>query len=642
MRFVFAIVSFVLAFVLIGYGVAQRTIFAGPDHVTASVSIDSKAPVTVIDGTILNAKPGHQTVEISGASKIFAAYGRTQDVHAWVGNASYNRIGFNSDKQVLTSTTVTGKPDASTPDSNTSDAGAPATSSPQESTPAPGSADAGTADSGSVDSGKSDSSKTTANAQLRVPDPHGSDLWLDERSSDSVLEYTMNVPKGISVIIASDGSHAAPSKVAVRWPLDNRTPWSGPLVIAGVLLLLIGLGLYLWALYHLRKARGPRRKSPKMPKVPRQRRYKPRRTVPPVSGNGRRRSTHRRMIAVVPVLVISSLALSGCSPDAWPAFLGGSGNKPVPTATAKPDVTSNQQQPAVTFPQLKQIVAKASTTAAKADETLDTALLETRFAGPALELRKTNYELRKKDSTIAAPAAIPQSEVEIALPQQSDGWPRTVFTVLVNPKDKTVSPMALMLQQAAPRDNYKISYAIGLEPKIVLPHLAAKEVGAPRLLPDNKLELLPPGKIGTAYGDLLLKGPDSEFAKYFDTSNDHFEKTQGVEAKKARKAGMPAKVGIDFSNEAGAGETIAFGTNNSGAIVATNLTQIETAIPTEAGASLNSGSLVKTLTGITSTLKGLVTYYGDQLLFYVPKAGSNQKIVLLGAVEGIISAKEKP
>jgi hypothetical protein len=631
LRFIFAIVSFVLAFVLIGYGVAQRTIFAGPDHVTASVSVDSKAPVTIIDGDVLNAKPGHQTVEVSGSAKIFAAYGRTQDVRAWVGDATHNEIGFNAEKQKLTSKTVTSKPDSGKPDSGTPATPAPDATAPTTSTPTPGEADSGTSGS--------DSEKT--NAQLTVPDPHGSDLWLDERSSDGVLEFTMNVPKGISVIIASDGTKPAPAKVAIRWPLDNRTPWSGPLVIAGVLLLLIGLGLYLWALYHLRKARGPRRKSPKMPKVPRQRRYKPRRTKAPAVTSGRRRSTHRRMIAVIPALLISSLALSGCSPDAWPTFLGGTGTTPVATATAKPELTSNQQRPAVTVPQLKQIVAKASITAAKADETLDTTLLATRFTGPALAARTTNYELRKKDNTVKALAAIPQSELEIALPQQSDGWPRTVFSVLVNPKDKTVSPMALMLQQATPRDNYKISYAIGLEPKIVLPHLAPAAIGAPRLLPDNKLELLPPGKIGTAYGDLLLKGPDSEFAKYFDTSNDHFEKGQGFEAKTARKAGMPAKVGVDFSNEAGPGETIAFGTNNSGAIVATNLIQIETVIPTEAGASLNSGGLVKTLSGVSSTLKGLVANYGDQLLFYVPKAGSKQKIVLLGAVETIISAKEK-
>ncbi|MEO7121676.1 MAG: hypothetical protein ABI400_00875 [Lacisediminihabitans sp.] len=585
MRFILAIVSFVLAFFLIGFGVAQRTIFAGPDHVTASVSLTSKAPVTIIDGATLNARPGHQTLDISGAKNIFAAYGRTGDVRAWVGDASYNKITYNRTTSALTSKLVKGK-------------------------------------------------------ESKVPDPRGSDLWLEEHSSEVGLSFTANVPKGISVIIASDGAKAAPSSVAIRWPLDNRTPWSGPLVIAGVLLLLVGLGLYLWALYHLRKSRGPRRKSPKMPKLPKQRSYKPRRTKPPEITSGRRSSRKRRMIAVLPVLVAGTLALSGCSAGSAPAFLGG-GSKPTPSATVAPDVTNNQQAPAVTVPQLKEIVANVSKIAAKADETTDETLLATRFAGAALQLRTANYEIRKKDSTVAALAAIPSGEVEVALPQQSNSWPRTVFTVLGHPKDKTFAPVALMLQQETPRDNYKVTYAMGLEAKVVLPKMASAQIGAPQLLPDNKFYLLSPGKVGAAYGDILLKGPSSEYAKYFDTSNDRFAKVQGFDAKQTRKASIPDKATIEFSNEPGLAEPIAFGTNNSGAIVAVNINQIETVAPSEAGASVGSTGLVKTLSGVSTTLKGLVSTYGDQLLFYVPKADSNQKIVLLGDADGIISAKEK-
>lgn len=586
MRFVFAIVSFVLAFLLIGYGVAQRTIFAGPDHIKATVSLSSSAPVTIIDGKTLNANAGHQTLEVSGAKKIFAAYGRTADVMAWVGDASYNKIGYNAETLALTNKVVKGK-------------------------------------------------------ESKVPSPQGSDLWLEEHSSDIMLSFTANVPKDISVIITSDGTKAAPTDVAIRWPLDNRTPWSGPLVIAGVILLLVGLGLYLWALYHLRKARGPRRKSPKMPKLPKQRRYKPRRTKPPEITSGRRSARKSRMVAVIPVLLAGSLALSGCSVGSLPSFLGGAGNTPSATATATPDVTSNQQDPAVTSPQFKEIIAKVSEVAAEADKATDEKLLATRFTGPALELRTANYEIRKKDSTVAALAAVPSGEIKVVLPQQSDSWPRTVFTVLTNPKDKTVSPVALMLQQETPRDNYKVMYAMGLEAKVVLPNVASVTIGAPQFLPDYKALLLPPSKVAAAYGDILLKGPTSEFAKYFDTRNDRFVKDQGFEAKQARKAAMPDKSAIEFSTEAGVGQSIALGTNNSGAIMAVSINQIETVTPTEAGASLNSTGLVKTLSGVNTTLKGLVATYGDQLLFYVPKAGSNQKIVLLGDMDGIISAKEK-
>jgi hypothetical protein len=98
---------------------------------------------------------------------------------------------------------------------------------------------------------------------------------------------------------------------------------------------------------------------------------------------------------------------------------------------------------------------------------------------------------------------------------------------------------------------------------------------------------------------------------------------------------------MTFSNAAGSGQTIVFGTNDSGAIVAVDLNETETVTPTEAGASINPEGATKTLSAITATAKGIVSVHGDQLLFYVPKLGSTQKVVLLGYAEGLISAKEK-
>lgn len=88
---------------------------------------------------------------------------------AWVGDTSYNRVGFNRDKSSLTTKLITGK-------------------------------------------------------SSNVPNPQGSDLWLDEFSETNSLNFTVNVPDDISVIIVSDGSSAAPSNLSIRWPLDNRTP----------------------------------------------------------------------------------------------------------------------------------------------------------------------------------------------------------------------------------------------------------------------------------------------------------------------------------------------------------------------------------------------------------------------------------
>ena len=588
MRFIAAIISFVLAFGLIAYGIAQRTVLAKADSITASETLRTDATVTIIDSSTLRALPGRQNIQISGAKKIFEASGRTADVLAWVGDASYNKIGFNREKSTLTNTLVTGK-------------------------------------------------------MTKVPDPTNSDLWLDQNSGrGNTLDLTMNVPDGISLIIVSDGKNPAPSGISIRWPLDNRTPWSGPLIVGGIVLLLIGIALYLWGLAQIRRARGPRRKNPKMPKVPRQRQRscRPRkpRAVAPVAG---RRARRRRMIAVVPVLLIGALGLSGCTADSWPNFVSGASSSTpsaTPAATAAPG--ADAQPPVVTVPQLKLIVSRISAVAAKADAAKNVDLIKTRFNGPALDLRLANYAIRKVDDTQPALAAIPAGNAIIVLPQQSKGWPRTVFTVLQNPTDKTIAPVGLMLEQATPRDPYKVEYATAFAAGVALPKLAAANLGAPRLRPDVKLLELEPSKLALAYGDIIEKGPASESNKYFNTKNDKLIGLIGVDARKALQAALPATAKMAFANSDGPYDSIALGSNNSGAVVAAYLNETVTVTPVQAGAAVNPEGAVKSLSGITGTTKGTVAVYGDQLLFYVPSSTSNQKITLLGFATGLISAEE--
>ena len=91
MRFVIAIVLFVAAFFAIGLGIAQRTVLAGPDSFSTSVTTGS-APITVVDGAVLNALPGTQSVTVSGEGDIFLAYGRTSDVLGWIAELPYNHV----------------------------------------------------------------------------------------------------------------------------------------------------------------------------------------------------------------------------------------------------------------------------------------------------------------------------------------------------------------------------------------------------------------------------------------------------------------------------------------------------------------------------------------------------------------------
>lgn len=571
MRFVFAIISFVIAAVLIGAGIAQRTILLEPDEVSLSTESTTGAAVTVIDGAALNAFDGAQSLTVSGSDTILAAYGRTSDVVAWVGDAQYTEIGYDAEAGALTSTLVSG-------------------------------------------------------SEKEVPTIEGSDLWLDEFSRNDLLNLTVKVPSDVSFILISDGTKPAPADVVLSWPVDNSTPWAGPLIVAGAVVLLLGLAFLLWATNHMRSSRGPRRKPQKMPKVPRKPLYKP----------AGRRAGRSAMVAV-PMVLVGALTLAGCSADFWPGT--GDAAEPTPTASAVPEGT-DAPPPAATVKQVERIVAAISKTTADADAAKDTTLLATRFEGAALELRTANYAITTADPSAAALAAIPAGPVKVTLPQQTDSWPRTVFAVIQDDTDSTIPPVALFLEQEDPRSNYKVSYAITLEPSAVLPKVAPATIGTSRLDDDSPVLRISPDDLALGYADILEKDVDSDSYLDFEAEGDSLRSNVGVTYKAGVRASLPTTASVAFGHALGAAEPITLATNDAGALMAVNLNETTTVTPVEAGAAVNPTGQVKALSGLAISTKGVVATYGDQLLFYVPPAGSSEKIVLLGYTQGLVKAGE--
>ncbi|MGV8884222.1 MAG: hypothetical protein ACOH1T_01360 [Microbacteriaceae bacterium] len=599
MRFVLAIVSFVVAALAIGLGFAQKTVFALPNETSANITaIDTGAKVTIIDGSTLNANPRSQTVAISGAPKVFAAYGRTSDIMAFVGSASYNSLKYDTETGRLKNTFTEG----------------------------------------------TDEEITTA---------EGSDLWYLDYAKENDLRITINVPADVSLIIMSDGVEPAPSRVALTWPVDNSTPWATPLIIGGAIVLLFGLGMLFWAVHHVHSARGPRRKQQKMPKLPRQPRYKPSRVRPKALGVGGpkaidssprgRRSSRTGMIAALPVVLVASLALSGCSADFW----AGRGIPDAPVS-ATPEVAADEgaqlETPAVTAPQAKRIISRIAAVALEADEAKDPTLIASRFAGPALDLRVANYKMRKADKKITALTAIPTDDFRVILPQQSDSWPRTVFAVVENFANEETKEtnyfMSLVMIQDDPRSQYKVHYAMALEPGAVIPKVAAANVGTGRVGEEIGLFTIPPAELALAYADVLTLDTESEWADLFAVEGDSFRTEVGLAAKKALQKKLPSTAKLTFENSVGPGQVVALPTADQGALVAVNLNETQVVKSVETGAAVNAPKAVKALLGKSLSTKGLRAVYGDQLLFYVPSLGSGDKIQLLGYSQGLISASE--
>ena len=589
MRFVLAIVSFVIAALLIGLGIAQKTVFAAPDQVTASTSITTDAPVTVVSGEALNAYPRSQFVQVSGSDEYFVAYGRTTDVVAWIGDASYNDVTYDAKTAALKSTLKSG-------------------------------------------------------SESEVPSPVDSDLWLASYTNQGAM--TINVPEDFSLIVVTDGVKPAPAEVSVTWPVDNSTPWANTFVVAGGVFLLIGLLLLVWAIAHIRKSRGPRRKSQKMPKLPRQPRYKPVKAKPKeLDANAKGRRSISPRVAIVPVVLITAITLGGCSSDFW------AGREPLaaPSASADPvadaEETAQIDPPAVTEQQAKRIIDDLISVTAEADSSLNDDLAKTRLEGPALDVRLANYAVRRADSGRPAIEPIPDGKITLTLPQQTDNsWPRAVLAVIEDPATtddgNTVPPVAVMLIQDDPRSNYKAQYVIRLEPGAEITGVAPAAIGAGRLQLDSKFLAVEPQAIGAAYSDILINDTASASNDLFQAEGDTLRTDLG----KAYKDGisLPNTASVEFAPSEATGPLVALSTNDSSALVTVNINEDQTVKVVEAGAVTKPPADVKALTGKAESNKGFKATYGFQLLFLVPSVDTGGKIILLGYSQGLVSASELP
>ena len=587
MRFVWAIIAFVLATLMIGAGVAQRTILEAPATETATLATDADAPYVLIDGAVLASHPGAQTLRIAGDGPVFAAYGRTQDIAAWLAPTEYVHVTLGAEDLPVSETV--------------------AASAPVEG-------DAPTAA------------------------PAGSDLWLDEFEQDGSLATTLRLPADMSVLVASDGTAAAPSELSVTWPTGATTPWAGPLLAGGILMAVVGLVLYILALRHVRRSRGPRRKG--LPTTATQpidlSVEEAEKGVITAAPARKRLGRGRRPFVALSALLVGGIALTGCSPDAWPDLQP----EATPSPSASVIVPEGQGAPAVTKTQAERILGRISEQVTAADEAKDPKAAALRLTGPALTERETNYRLRTELPDADPLPAIPAGTMTALLPQAKNDWPR-MFMAVVEDADGVATVMTAT--QSDPWAEYKVAYISSLRADATM-NLAAEYVGAVAVEPNSPFLLMPPENLAAAYADVLDKGDKSEFAALFDEKTDTFRslvaENRAAVLKKFNETGEETGR-VSFLAEPGDSEPLSLVTLDSGAIVAVTVTENETAVPTDDDAVIKLGEnvVVKALSGVSQSSTGFQTRYTDQLYFFVPAQGSNDKIQLLASRSNVLDAK---
>lgn len=618
MRFVWAVAAFVLAAVLIGAGIAQRTIFVGADTIETEISTSDGLPYTLVEGAVLTSMPGSQTLTASvDSGPVYASYGRTADVSAWLSDVSYTRVTLDDAGEVVTEVVE-----------------------PEQDAPADPATEAPATEDTTTDAA-ADQAATDAPTGRN---PAGSDLWLDEFTDEGTLTAKLQLPDTMSVLLASDGTAPAPETIGIRWPLDNSTPWAGPLIVAGGILMLLGVFLYLLGIRHARRSRGPRRKGIPQPVT------QPIDTIPAddaeakgvISSGPSRRALRggTRGFVVIPSLAIAGLLFTGCTAESWPQI--GPSATPSPSASVIAD--DEQDAPAVTETQAKRILAKVAQTVSEADLAADGELAATRLAGAVLDERKANYLIRSKVADHPALAAIPTEPLQIVLPQAYDEWPRTIMTVVGEEGETTVAPTVAVLTQQDAWSEYKLTYLASLAASAEFPGgVAPATIGAALVPPESPFLVLEPKALAAAYADVIDKGAESSFASLFEEDGDQF-RVKVAEDRRNRLEQFNqtgAETGsLTFSSAAGAYPAVGLATLESGAIVAVSLTETDTVKPTNSDAviKLDGNPTAEALAGTASSASGFQTNFSDQLFFYVPNQADGGQIRLLGYASNILSA----
>ena len=680
MRYALAIAVLVLSGVLLLLGLGQRTFLAGPAEIRLPVDTQSEAAFAVIDGTEFAKLPGQANVVVQGADA-FVATAMTRDADAWVAPFPHAELTIDQRQQRLLTALIPGAPVESSV--------------------------AGT-----------EAAETTPGATGEGLDPRGSDLWLDSRFIDGVGSSsgagneteTLRVPISIavdqSVLIATNGTDPVPSELTLVWAQDRSTPWAGPLLAAGGLLAIVGAVLYLLAIDHDRRGLGPRRgrRGPlqglrnTFARPNRRSRASSRRvdagagTVPAPASRGERMSasmqdhaerstasartprTKRRAWSVrraVPVLGVAAvLGLTGCSADYWPQV----GPEPVEdTPTAQP---SSIAPVPVTEAQLHRIVEQISAAANQGDDDLDASALSDRFVDDALAQRTSNYTIRAAVPDYAVvPPRITDEELDYALVQSTESWPRTAFITVASSSGKTdsdaaadgsadgsedsgaedgnapaaegedateqqTSPsLALILTQQSPQENFEVSRVIALRGGISMPQAAPAEDGTALLANDIETLVLPPGEVGDAYASLLENGVEAPEADLFDLESDTLLENYGkARAVAAQQQSDDKGQTMKYSATARQGDApaVALSTGAGGALVAT--TVIDEQIVDAAGGRFKpqAQGAITALSGLEGEQERLVQQVAHQMLFFVPSKSDGAKIELLGVTSELV------
>lgn len=194
LRRILAALLCLIGLVLIGLGIASATVWKPAPTVTATAELTGDAPLVVTAPGVLEVGglPATLTVASDPETPVFLAYGRSNEVMAWVGSAAYTSVDGLKTWNTLETSDHPGEPSA--------------------------------------------------------PNPDGSDLWVVQKTGTGSVSIEIDNGGSYSILAATDGTKPAPHSISLTMPNDTSTPFFIPGVVAGAILLLAGAAILVLSL----------------------------------------------------------------------------------------------------------------------------------------------------------------------------------------------------------------------------------------------------------------------------------------------------------------------------------------------------------------------------------------------------------